>query len=335
MPIERKPAARPIAPSLRRVLGGVVACGYWLCTATGVARADVSIPTLGGSLQTYSIARMDGDSPDQRPQGRADLFLEQSLGGGFRWRASGIAVWGGPSKHASFGTINLDDTFQNVDPSLELDDAYLDYRGDAIDVRLGKQKFAWGRLDGIQPNDLLNPRRYADPFLTDEIESKIATPALALTWSLPRTWTYLPEESRLTLAWVPIDVPWTFPVLDERWFAPAATVASRVDVPAAEGSPCPCTAQVSEVLRNVSPPARRFDNGNLGLRFSGVEVHGMADPNLVLTEYQGHGAFNGKPYEQRYITLLRFADGRLILYREHMDTMIVEKVIGHLSALAG
>jgi len=73
----------------------------------------------------------------------------------------------------------------------------------------------------------------------------------------------------------------------------------------------------------------------LGLRFAGIQVYGMADPNLVLAEYRGHGAFNGKPYEQRYITLLRFADGRLILYREYVDSKIVENVIGHLSALSG
>lgn len=71
----------------------------------------------------------------------------------------------------------------------------------------------------------------------------------------------------------------------------------------------------------------------LNLAFSDVAVHAMDDPNLVLAEYKGAGAFKGKPYNQSYITLLEFADGKLRRYREHVDTKVVADVLGHLSAL--
>lgn len=71
----------------------------------------------------------------------------------------------------------------------------------------------------------------------------------------------------------------------------------------------------------------------LGLKFSNLRISPMADPNCVVVEYDGTGSFNGKPYNQKYIAVLQFADGKLILYREYVDSKIVENVIGHLSAL--
>ena len=71
----------------------------------------------------------------------------------------------------------------------------------------------------------------------------------------------------------------------------------------------------------------------LGLVFSDIVILGMADPNFVLAQYSGVGAFEGKPYNQRYITLLEFRDEQLILYREHVDTEVVASVFGHLSAI--
>ena len=71
----------------------------------------------------------------------------------------------------------------------------------------------------------------------------------------------------------------------------------------------------------------------LGLAFSDIEILGMADPNLVLAQYKGKGAFGSTPYNQTYITLLEFRDGKLILYREYVDTQVVAAAFGHLSAI--
>ena len=71
----------------------------------------------------------------------------------------------------------------------------------------------------------------------------------------------------------------------------------------------------------------------LGLVFSDIEILGMADPNLILAQYRGEGAFGDTPYRQKYITLLRFQDEQLVLYREFVDTQVVAEAFGHLSAI--
>lgn len=69
----------------------------------------------------------------------------------------------------------------------------------------------------------------------------------------------------------------------------------------------------------------------LGLVFSDIQLAGMADPNFVLAQYKGTGSFAGKPYNQSYITVVEYRDGKLALYREFFDTKIVADVFGHMS----
>ncbi|HZR71112.1 MAG TPA: DUF1302 family protein [Burkholderiales bacterium] len=254
-----------------------------------VGDARAQLPTaspvrIGGRIEGYGIARFDDASPRQLPQARIDLHAEQSIGSRLRWRIATIGLWGGPPEDAHAGVFDLGHSFQNLSPSLEFEEAYVDYRGEAFDLRVGKQKFFWGRLDSVQPNDLLNPRQYEDPFLMDERELKIGVPAIAFTWLLPRAWREtLPDESRFTIAWEPIAVPWRFPLAEERWFAPAARVTPRLSVGELEGTPCPCDVAVEQTLRNAPPPARQFDNGNLGARFSAR----LGETDVALVYYDG------------------------------------------------
>ncbi|WP_431236211.1 nuclear transport factor 2 family protein (plasmid) [Mycolicibacterium psychrotolerans] len=53
-----------------------------------------------------------------------------------------------------------------------------------------------------------------------------------------------------------------------------------------------------------------------GLSFSDIQVTPLADGEGVLMEYRG----SAQNYDQRYITVARFRDGKLILFREYFDT---------------
>lgn len=70
------------------------------------------------------------------------------------------------------------------------------------------------------------------------------------------------------------------------------------------------------------------------VQFSNIVVSPLADPNRVLVEYTGYSEPNGVVYDQTYITVQEFRDGKLIFYREYMDTTVVTKAFGDVSALA-
>ena len=216
------------------------------------------------------------------------------------------AFHGGPTMTAEdSGVFNLDDVFQNRSPAVDFEEAYLDIRLPSADLRLGKQKLAWGKLDRFQPNDLLNPLTYSDPFLSDEAERKLGVPAVQASYFLPPA-AQLPAESRLTAVWVPQYVPYRFPTARcdvengasrcdiERWFPPAAVAPQTFDVPGGivplpgGGTNPPFSVPVGFRVRNVPSPSWRFAHNAIGLRYSAV-THG-ADVAL----YYFHG-FDPQP----------------------------------------
>src|SRR4030095_7279024 len=95
------------------------------------------------------------------------------------WSSGGGA--GGRSRAGAGPPVyNFNQAFQNYSPSLEARQAYLEWRGRSAEVRAGIQTFAWGKLDGIAPTDVVNPRDWHDPLVVDEFfeEQKIGIPAL-------------------------------------------------------------------------------------------------------------------------------------------------------------
>jgi hypothetical protein len=58
-----------------------------------------------------------------------------------------------------------------VDYEAQLQEAYLGFFWEHVDLRLGQQRLAWGRGDAFAPNDVLNPVDLRDPVL---VESDVA-----------------------------------------------------------------------------------------------------------------------------------------------------------------
>lgn len=78
---------------------------------------------------------------------------------------------------------------------------------------------------------------------------------------------------------------------------------------------------------NVEPYIDQIDTLLPGLTFRDVRLMPLADPDTVLLEYRGASpAANG--YEQNYITIMRFAQGKLVLYREYWDTTELTRALG-------
>jgi hypothetical protein len=89
-----------------------------------------------------------------------------------------------------------------------IQEAFIDYYSDLVDVRLGKQVIAWGKADEINPTDILNPQ---DIFNISEEKNirKIGLTALKTEWKL--------SEYILEAIWKMEYDNMKFPPMDSRW----------------------------------------------------------------------------------------------------------------------
>lgn len=227
-----------------------------------------------GKVEFLEVQRIEQGSPWQNPQGRLRLRLGTDLISFLRFQSAMTGTAGGtPRNTRRGGVFNFDDTIQDISPSFEGEEAYFDLFLPRLDTRIGLQKFAWGKLDGIQPNDLLNPEKFYDPLLDDEDDRKVGIPALAPTLYFPEIpWSLAPTDLRLTAVWAPIVVPVHFPDQDERWYPPIARVPPESQVMGPNGQELTVENESSLVNRDL--PERSLANGAGAARFAGL-FHGV------------------------------------------------------------
>ena len=67
------------------------------------------------------------------------------------------------------------------------------------------------------------------------------------------------------------------------------------------------------------PKMFRFDE------FTDVQMHQTLDPNLIVVEFLGRGEVltTGKPYHQRYISVVQMQDGKISRYRDYWNPLVV------------
>ena len=233
---------------------------------------------LSGWLELREIVRAERSSPNELALEQLWLSGRYTMSDHLALQATVNTQHGGPATEQTKGGIySYRSVFQSVSPSVQFEDAFADVSVGELDLRIGMQKFAWGKLDRYQPTDVLNVQRYSDPFLLEEDERKIAVPALQASYYLPRR-EWIPEESRLTVVWIPQYFPYRFPLLAERWFPPAAVppktfklIDPMIVVP------------VSFRLNNASPPSFRMENAGYAARLTGF-AHGV---DYALSYYHG------------------------------------------------
>jgi hypothetical protein len=251
------------------------AVGVWLCVLglaparaleTAVRGVDLSATGYVEDRQGFEVQ----DTPDDRNFQELWLRLRAAYGDHVELDTTFATRNGGPTSEANHaGFHRWDAVFQSVSPAVEFEEAILRLKFDVADLRIGKQKIAWGKLDRTQPTDLLNVDRYNDPFLRDEDQNKIGVPAVNGSYYPTADW--LPDESRVTLVWIPWYHPYRFPLFGERWFPPAAVPPRSFPIP-----PCIMIDQTEVELGfatpNASPPSFGLDNSGYAVRASAVSA---------------------------------------------------------------
>lgn len=197
--------------------------------------AAVSVPGTDGRLEVGGwidgLAVVDtAGGRRQRPQALGVLRFDARPFSHLRGRLELRGRWGGPFEHAHAGIYSLVHAYQNHSPSLEVSEAYADLELPRTDVRIGIQKLAWGRLDGLPPTDVVNARDFHDPFITEIEEAKIGVPAVLATHYLPSPAGTALSELRASLLFLPMAVPSRLALLRERWF-PSSLSPGTIVIP--------------------------------------------------------------------------------------------------------
>jgi hypothetical protein len=252
-------------------------CALLLATRAGAVDVPGSGGRLvvGGWLDGLAVAGTE-NGPEERPEATLDLHLD---GEATKWLQGRLDVRtraGGPFEGGHPGVYNFNHEYQNRSPSFEVNEAFADVHLRRADFRLGIQKVAWGKLDGIPPTDVLNPRDYHDPIVQDFEERKIGIPMALGTFYLPDVEKLDLAALRATLVWIPIAVPPRLALIEERWFPSAAAPTSvfsvsRAALSRAVGAPVPTGLRVPVDFEtaNDSPP-RGLQDGGFAVRLGGT-----------------------------------------------------------------
>ena len=103
--------------------------------------------------------------------------------------------------------VKLEAEFSNQKEQLiRLKEAFMDIYFESTDLRIGQQRIAWGKADGINPTDNFNPVNYTRPFAED---NRIEIPALRLK--------HYYEDWIFDVVWVPFFIPAKLPESGSRW----------------------------------------------------------------------------------------------------------------------
>ncbi|MGH7859859.1 MAG: hypothetical protein ACREQY_21230, partial [Candidatus Binatia bacterium] len=226
-----------------------------------------------------SVQRLHSSSPKEDPEGKLRLRAGADVLRPLRFQSAFTGIAGGlPRNPRGAGVFDLDDTKQDLSPSFDVEEAYVEAYLASIDLRAGLQKFAWGKLDAIQPNDLLNSEKFYDPILEDESDRKIGTPALSTTIYVPAMpFDTAPESLQLSAAWIPVVVPFRFPDKDERWYPPLARIPRQ-----SQGDGF--TVENESRFRNGAVPDRDLANGAGAVRLAGF----FRGADFALYYYDGY-----------------------------------------------
>jgi hypothetical protein len=240
----------------RAILASAAACLAWSAT-TGPAYAQ------RGPVDGYVSVGVDHlPNLDDSTELRARLFVERAWASG-SWRLRGAVLAEG---------LAADRDRTRRDGHLQIREATVAWSSDAFDVRAGVGTIVWGRLDEVQPTDVINPIDASKYLLDGRAEARLPVPHLRARW-------FAGEKATVEAVWVPVFTRGRYDVLDEA-SSPFNLLADAGRCPPSRACP-----SVASFQRNEPPATIGTSQG--GARLSATT--GRVD--WALAFYSGHPGF--------------------------------------------
>ncbi|MBN2298034.1 MAG: hypothetical protein JXM72_05545 [Deltaproteobacteria bacterium] len=258
-----------------RVLSLLVLC-IGLCPLwTGAYEYESESLTLSlsGYLESGARYAFDSDTPDEDPSTELGIDFNADIGSKasfklfFQVQGDGKVI--DPGNGILFNEFNK--IYQDKNPCVDIDEAYLDLFTDSMDFRIGIQKFAWGRLDEINPTDNLNTEDFTQGGTNEENERKIGVPAVKST--------VYTDLVNIELAWIPQYVPYRLPTREERWFPGVLKPPEVIATDTAAGD-----IPVTSSYQDIEMTGRYPSHSEYGIRVSKY----IAGCDISLSYYRGY-----------------------------------------------
>ena len=149
-------------------------------------------------------------------------------------------------------------TYDAVNNSLEysVDELWLDYTESIWGLRIGRQKAAWGKADGIDITNILCPSDMSSLAAMISDDSKLAVDAIRLSLS--------GNQFTADAYWIPFFTPASLPI-DEGNSLRKFVVPETIEFPVAPG----VNLAIPVTIGGIETPELAIWNGEYGLRVSG------------------------------------------------------------------
>jgi hypothetical protein len=241
---------------VRAILTTAVACLAW-SAAAGPAHAQ------RGPIDGHVSVGVDHlPNIDDTTELRARLFVERAWTTG-SWRLRGAVLAEGLA-------AGRDRTRR--DGHLQIREATIAWSGGAFDVRAGVGTIVWGRLDEVQPTDVINPLDASKYLLDGRAEARLPVTHVRARW-------FAGEKATVEGVWVPVFTRGRYDVLDE------ASSPFNLLADAGRCNPGPECPAVASFQRDE--PARTLGGSQGGARLSATS--GRVD--WAVAVYSGYPGF--------------------------------------------
>ena len=228
----------------------------------------------------FSPRKFPNSKGREYPSGTLNVVLEGHPFGWLKFYSQSLMDTDGTALNTRGGVYNYHDVFQHKLYGAKFEEAFGEADLGRLGLKVGIQKFAWGKLDALAPNDITNPLEAYNPLLAGLAgirDSEIGVPAVQLGYYLTNDRSALmPSETTIQTIWEPFYVPPRYDYIGERWFPPTLNANQNIDV---NGVPI----ALAIALHNSNPPAR-LNRPTLGFRIANT----WSNFDLDLYYYYGY-----------------------------------------------